>query len=342
MLILTRLSTRLAGSPGRRSFFRDLPPMPVLLCLAVLLFLLATPARPLAAAPADLTLNPTSAELTVGAQVTVTIDLASISNLYGYQLEVSYDSSKVSATGTFTDTFFDTATAFIPTGWDADCGSGVCRFSATHMNPTGPTNGTGPLAQITFTGVSAGVIPLAFTLHYLSDRDGFPLEHTAGTATLTVYGSATVSGTVKLQGRSVPVTTGTVMLTDTSGKFAPTVAIFSETSGFFSAVVPVDLTGSTYQLDAAHSLYLTNRLIGVSLSYNTNYQAATTTLLAGDATNDGTIGLLDLSCVGGDFGRTPGTCSGRGGSDINADTFVNILDLTLIGGNYQLSSPRPW
>ncbi|MGB8644398.1 MAG: hypothetical protein WCF84_04125 [Anaerolineae bacterium] len=321
---------------------REQPSSLILAIAAALLLLLSTTARPVAAAPADLSFSPTSAQLTVGSSAVVVLNLAAVTNLYGYQIEVSYDASKVSATGAFTDTFLNTIGAFVPPGWDASCGGGLCRFSATQLNPALPLSGSGPLAQITFTGVAPGLVPLTMTTHYLSDRNGFAIDHTAGAATLTVYGAAIVNGTVRLQGRSTPITAGTVTLTDSAGKFPPTTTNFSATTGYFTVTVPVDLAGSNYQLDATHSLYLTNRLTGVSLLYGTIYTAPTTRLLAGDANNDGLVDILDLSCIGGSYGVAPRTCGGAGSSDINADGNVDIFDLVLVGGNYGLAGPLPW
>ena len=66
----------------------------------------------------------------------------------------------------------------------------------------------------------------------------------------------------------------------------------------------------------------------------------------GDANNDETVSVGDLSCVGGAFGGAPTVCSTLGyppgTSDVNADGTVNIFDLVLVGGNYNKVSPQPW
>jgi hypothetical protein len=65
-------------------------------------------------------------------------------------------------------------------------------------------------------------------------------------------------------------------------------------------------------------------------------------LLGGDATNDEVILVTDLSCIGGDYGKTSGftACGGTGLSDVNEDGLVNVQDLSLCGGNlYKTFSP---
>jgi hypothetical protein len=290
-----------------------------------------------------LSFAPTLTLIPVGGTTTVYINLNSVSNLYGYQFQVNYDSTKLSAAGAFVNTWFDTtAGGAVPSGWNASCAAGVCKFAATRINPAAAVNGSGTLAAIVFTGLAPGDVTLTFSEDILSDRDANVIAHTIGTKTITVYGAATVSGVVKLQGRATPIDAGSVKFTDPSNTFAPTTVAFDDTTGAFSAVVPVLPGGTAYTIDAAHLLYLTNQK-SQTLNPGDTVALPTTTLKGGDANNDGTITIGDLTCIGGDFGSTtPGTCGGTGSSDINKDNKVNILDLVLAGGNFNLSSPQGW
>jgi hypothetical protein len=281
--------------------------------------------------------------LAVGSNLNVDIDLGPVTNLFGYQFIVNYDSSKVSATGVFVNTFFDTATdAWI--AWSADCtAAGMCKFAvAKQVASGGEVNGTGTLATITFHGVAPGVVPLSFSSNKLSDRDGMPIAHTVGTGVINVYGFANFSGVVSLQGRATPINIGTVTLTDASGEFAPTTVNFNTVTGIWNASVPVTITGSTYNLLAAHSLYLSNQKLGMPATSDGDYTAANTRLKGGDATNNSVINVGDLSCIGGAFGGAPVLCGTTGSSDINADGTTDIFDLTLAGGNFELTSPQAW
>jgi hypothetical protein len=61
----------------------------------------------------------------------------------------------------------------------------------------------------------------------------------------------------------------------------------------------------------------------------------TVLLLGGDATDDNVITIADAACIGGRYGNSlPGACNGHGSPDVNGDGVVNILDLTLMGGNF--------
>lgn len=275
---------------------------------------------------------------------TISIDLNNVISLYGYQFQVNYDSSMVNASGTFVDSFFShTLNASVPPGWSASCASGVCRFAVSKVSPGTALTGSGTVAQIAFTGIAPGTVNLTFSSDILSDKDGTALTHVINTSTITVYGSATVNGTVNLQGRSTPLdSSGTVTLIDQSGFFGQTVVNYGPSDGTFSATVPVLSGGTTYKLDAAHGLYLTNELTGQNVGPTASLSVDPTNLLGGDANNDGTISTGDLTCIGGSFGGAPVACSGGGSPDITADSTVNILDLVLAGGNYGLSSPQGW
>ena len=269
-----------------------------------------------------------------GESTTISISLSDVVALFGYQFIVNYDHNLVNASAAFINTFFNTnSNAKIPPDWNAVCNEGQCKFAVTKLAPGEPVTGSGAVAQITLTGVKAGTFDLTLSADILSDRDAQAMQHTAGSLPLTVCGFAAVSGTVSLQGRDTPINAGQVTLTDLGGHFGPYSANFDPTTGAFTiSSVKVMPGGSNYQFDAAHSLYLGNRTTH-TLNPLENYTAPATRLLGGDANNDGSIEISDLTCIGGSFGGATGS------SDVNADGAVNILDLVLSGGNYGLTSP---
>ncbi len=296
---------------------------------------------------AQLTFRQLASSVGVAGNVTVYIDLNAVTDLYGYQFKVNYNNSGsvVSAVGSFEDSFFNTVGQFIPGGWNADCAAGVCKFAVTKQAATA-VSGSGVLAKIVFTGVAAGRTTLTFSEDILSTKDADVIPNTATVGWLDVNGTATITGIVNLQGRSTPKdAAGTVTLYDMYGYLPPTVVNYGAANGNFTAVVPVAGGGTTYDLLAAHLLYLTNKKTGVAVTAGGSANAGTTKLLGGDATNSGKIDIGDLTCIGGGFGSSGGgipNCGGMGSADINADNVVNILDLVLAGGNYGLASAQPW
>ena len=191
-----------------------------------------------------------------GAGTTISIVLTEVVNLYGYQFIVHYDPGLVTATGTFTNTFFDTTTnATIPAGWNAVCGSGECRFAASRVEPGAPVSGSGTLAQLQLIGTGAGAFDLSLSSDILTDRDSQAIPHTVQSLHLSVCNYARLSGTVSLQGRGTPVNSGQVTLTDLAGNFGPYTTSFNASTGAFTFDdVEVLPGGSNYQIEASHAL----------------------------------------------------------------------------------------
>ena len=146
-------------------------------------------------------------------------------------------------------------------------------------------------------------------------------------AVLAVYNQATVAGSVKLaSGTSAK-----------GGKY---------TTAFESGQQMV--VGATYYFQVDRALYLpTTRLFAPAavswadfkvLSDRPEILLGMVVLLGGDATNDNIVELDDATCIGGDYGGAPDVCGTGGTSDVNGDGRIDILDLTLMGGNYMKTS----
>ena len=65
-------------------------------------------------------------------------------------------------------------------------------------------------------------------------------------------------------------------------------------------------------------------------------------LLAGDASDDDVINILDLSFMGFRFGLCVGDPGWDARADVNNDGCINILDLVGAGANFNKTSPVPW
>ncbi len=105
--------------------------------------------------------------------------------------------------------------------------------------------------------------------------------------------------------------------------------------------------GSIYWFQVDRDLYLpTTVLSPVPAATYAHSKALTVSplakvlLLGGDASNDETIQVNDLTCIGGSYGGAVVVCGADGSSDVNGDGKVNVQDLSMAGGNlYKNSSP---
>jgi hypothetical protein len=146
-------------------------------------------------------------------------------------------------------------------------------------------------------------------------------------AVLAVYNQAAVAGSVKLASAT----------SAKGGKY---------TTAFESGQQMV--VGATYYFQVDRVLYLpTTRVFAPAavswadfkvLSDRPETLLGMVVLLGGDATNDNIVELDDATCIGGDYGGAPDVCGTGGTSDVNGDGKIDILDLTLMGGNYMKTS----
>lgn len=107
-------------------------------------------------------------------------------------------------------------------------------------------------------------------------------------------------------------------------------------AGAYSLSVPTGI----YTVTAEMSLYLDSLQIGVVATNGNTTLLTPLLLLAGDTNDDDIIDILDLSLIGGQYAAT---CPGYDPrADLNIDCVVSILDLSVTGGNFGRVSPVGW
>lgn len=193
---------------------------------------------------------------------------------------------------------------------------------------------------------------LTFQSLDISDLDGIVLDDCPQDDTLTVHGHGTIEGDVQLQGRFVGGG-------DTSRHADATVTITGGPEGSSS----FEYSGSTnanghwsigdviegsYDVEVEMDLYLSAERPTPKVSFTSGGgagDAGFVKLLGGDCTLNDAVGSGDASIVATHFGST-GVNSGDDAdpADINDDGNVDILDCSILGGNFGLSGPTtaPW
>jgi hypothetical protein len=184
----------------------------------------------------------------------------------------------------------------------------------------------------------------------ISDLDGNELPVCGEDDTLTVHGHGTVEGDVQLQGRFVSGG-------DTNRHTGATVTIEGGPGGGFSYSTTTDADGhwsiggieGAYSVKVEMELYLSaERPSDVSFVYGGGLEdAGFVKLLGGDCNLPGNeqVGGGDAAVVATYFGETGVTASDPADpADINDDGDVDILDCSILGGNYGLVGPTtaPW
>jgi len=180
---------------------------------------------------------------------------------------------------------------------------------------------------------------------------------------LVITGIANYSGYVDLQGRAND-SGAYVQVYSVADKATSTLladATSASSGAYYTAHISpnVLILGNTYSLFIDRDLYLPTTVMAIDdniipnppipgvwwhaevLTIRPYTPLNTVTLLGGDATNDNVIDILDAGCIGRDYGQTPQACGNGGTSDVNGDGAVDMLDLTLMGGNYT-KNYSPW
>jgi len=148
------------------------------------------------------------------------------------------------------------------------------------------------------------------------------------TATQAQAGSATVAGTILLEGRT---NDSGVTISASPGGMSTTTA--ADGSFSLTGLTP----GSTYSLTAAEPGYLDAVRSTVAAVAGT-LPVPPVTLRAGDVNGDGQVTITDVSAVATDFGGPPRT----GPTDLNGNGVVDIGDVSLVATNFGLSGPSAW
>lgn len=190
----------------------------VLLALLTLGALIPAP-MVLAQGTATVSVSPPSQSVNVGQNATVEIRVDSVTNLYGVDIRLSFDSSKldaVDADGNSANgiqiqpgSFLDPAQGFMAQNI-ANNTTGQVQYVFALMSPAAPVSGSGVLARIVFTGKAAGTAAITLTSVTLSNAQAQPI-----TATVT-NGAVTVVPTNGTTPTTTP-TTGTPTVTPVPG-----------------------------------------------------------------------------------------------------------------------------
>jgi hypothetical protein len=134
--------------------------------------------------PAHLRVSPVDQEVQVGDVFTVTLELEDVSNLYGADAELRFETSILEVVDAdpvrpgvqvTKGTFPDPAQGTVP-AWEADNVAGTARYAIGLESPAQPAEGSGTLCAITFRAKAAGTSALTIHSASLSDQNADPIE----------------------------------------------------------------------------------------------------------------------------------------------------------------------
>jgi len=129
---------------------------------------------------------------TIGGTTTVDIRIEDVTNLYGAEVYLSFDSGILEVQGIADG---DLLTGGFPVmAWDND--AGTLHYAYTLLYPALPVEGSGVLCTITFKGIGVGTSLLRFTEVNLSDPNGLPITASSQDGSITVGTPIPVGGVI--------------------------------------------------------------------------------------------------------------------------------------------------
>jgi hypothetical protein len=155
-----------------------------LLAFAALWFFAAT--QPLLAAPVLTTSAPSS--ITAGNTFNVGVSISGVTDLYGFQFDLAYDPTLLSATGISEQSFLSTAgsTLFMPGTIDNVAGN-VLGTAVTLFDLIPGASGSGMLIEFSFLALADGISPLTLANVLLVDSNNNLIsDFTVSSTSLTI------------------------------------------------------------------------------------------------------------------------------------------------------------
>lgn len=171
-----------------------------LLATVVALSFVLVAAPPALAQGTQVIVYPASQSIALGGMATVEIRVQNVTNLYGVDLRLSFDKTKLEvqdanptapgiqvAPGGFLDPF----QGFLQNN-TADNTAGTVQYVYTLVGSTAPAaTGTGTLISIQFKGIAAGTGNISFTATTLVNSSAAPITHTTTGGSITVVSGPT-------------------------------------------------------------------------------------------------------------------------------------------------------
>lgn len=273
-------------------------------------------------------------ELSTQVQITIT----DVVLLNGFDITLTYDPNLI-----VLDSW--SKTDFLKSLWcpaQSDT-PGNFRLGCAQLGMPG-VSGSGPLINLTFSGVLTGVTQITINEDdlELSDSSSQAITVTIQNGTINVgYATSAVAGNIFLQGQSVGDVIPASLGTGATYAQGPFNAASSDVLGL-NLLFPAVVNSDSYIFTTRQPGYLN---IDASLGKTVILTDSDLTLpplrlLAGDATADNVIDAADASLVGASYGLTlSDLAAGKTlDADVNFDGVVNLRDLALVAGNFDLTS----
>jgi hypothetical protein len=187
------MCAQIEKGPNQRRFFMKRHPFITIISIIGLLVLL-WPANVWAQGP-TIRFVPSTTTPKVGDMVNVDIRVENVSNLYGAEVHVAFDHTRLEVldddpaqTGVqiLPGSFFPKSDPSYVAVNRADNAAGTIDYAITLLAPESPLNGSGTLATIRFAANTEGTAALTFASTQLADMNGASISHSTANSSLSI------------------------------------------------------------------------------------------------------------------------------------------------------------
>ncbi len=305
--------------------------------LVGIFFEIGEPIRPVAAQePVLVSIRPATGylDLNVSNKTTVQVYIENVVDFNSFEITLNYDPAIISLSSyTFGGLF--------PQYWELLIANdpGLLHIVFVKLGSPGYT-GEGVLLYLNFQAVTPGISALTLAEVKLTKLNGDRIYPVIQSGLLKVGTFYTVSGSFGLEGRSER---GGIQITLEQGALYNDGPYHGETLDQLGVNLSFsNVMGDTYVITTAQPRCLNLTIeLNKSVNVSSSYIMRPLKLRCGNAIwTDNVIDISDAGVVGGQWGMTQAdleegeTLNG----DVNFDNIVNIRDLALVAGNYDLSS----
>ena len=282
-------------------------------------------------------LAPSPSTVSVSGTFTMEIRIDDIENLYGAQVELSFDPTIVEVVDAYDFApgvqievgDFPVPDVVLQNAVNNSTGGIAYIISLQGPKPPG-VSGSGVLARIVFHGLEEGTSEVEFTRVILADPQSVEIEALSRDGLIVVQqATGTVSGKVILERRASNA--GASVAVDGLSATTP-----EDGSYTVASVPPGEHTVSVSRM----SYLRTWREVTVTAGETLNLPDVT--LLGGDVNKDDHIDHADGILIGQAWNSTPTSPRWDERADITDDDAVNILDMVAVYFNWDQRAPGPW
>lgn len=132
--------------------------------------------------------SPSSSEMNIGETKVISIDVANVVDLYGFEFKLKYDTYLLDAIDVAEGDFLKSGGDTFVSKMEINDTAGYVWVVITLMSAPSGVSGNGTLATITFKAINSGISQLGLYDTILGDSCGDPIPHTVENGTISIGG----------------------------------------------------------------------------------------------------------------------------------------------------------